>query len=235
MKNCERCGKEHDGSYGSGRFCSQTCAFGRKLSLEERIERGKKIQVALKEVGKRKIQRSRRHVEKILTNHSRLGKAITNSWGFNALCENLGISLYFMPVVREWILKQGIDISHFHRRARSFALLAREENREVCGRLQATRGLNIPDELVFIQNSLFPELAKSRFDNRTPEICTACGLTDVWQGKPLTLQTDHENGDPRDCRWENFRKLCPNCHTQTPTWGATKNKGKQFPKARNHD
>lgn len=23
---CENCGKEHDGSYGSGRFCSKECA-----------------------------------------------------------------------------------------------------------------------------------------------------------------------------------------------------------------
>jgi len=22
---CENCGKEHDGSYGSGRFCSKSC------------------------------------------------------------------------------------------------------------------------------------------------------------------------------------------------------------------
>ena len=26
MKKCEYCGKEHDGSYGSGRFCSSKCA-----------------------------------------------------------------------------------------------------------------------------------------------------------------------------------------------------------------
>ena len=26
MKVCENCGKEHDGSYGSGRFCSKECA-----------------------------------------------------------------------------------------------------------------------------------------------------------------------------------------------------------------
>lgn len=26
MAKCERCGKEHDGSYGSGRFCSKKCA-----------------------------------------------------------------------------------------------------------------------------------------------------------------------------------------------------------------
>lgn len=28
MPICEKCGKEHDGSYGSGRFCSKECARG---------------------------------------------------------------------------------------------------------------------------------------------------------------------------------------------------------------
>ena len=28
MKNCENCKNEHDGSYGSGRFCSIKCSRG---------------------------------------------------------------------------------------------------------------------------------------------------------------------------------------------------------------
>ena len=28
MKICERCGQEHDGGFGSGRFCSRSCANG---------------------------------------------------------------------------------------------------------------------------------------------------------------------------------------------------------------
>jgi very-short-patch-repair endonuclease len=32
MYICEKCNKEHDGSYGSGRFCSSTCAHKRVLS-----------------------------------------------------------------------------------------------------------------------------------------------------------------------------------------------------------
>lgn len=31
---CKNCGKEHDGSYGSGRFCSRACANTRKLTNE---------------------------------------------------------------------------------------------------------------------------------------------------------------------------------------------------------
>ena len=35
-KICEMCGKEHDGSYGSGRFCSRACANTRRRSAETR-------------------------------------------------------------------------------------------------------------------------------------------------------------------------------------------------------
>ena len=34
MPICERCGKEHDGSFGSGRFCCRSCANSRSHSDE---------------------------------------------------------------------------------------------------------------------------------------------------------------------------------------------------------
>lgn len=46
-----------------------------------------------------------------------------------------------------------------------------------------------------------------------------CDVKSSWLGKPITLQLDHINGIGTDCRLENLRILCPNCHTQTPTWG----------------
>lgn len=47
--------------------------------------------------------------------------------------------------------------------------------------------------------------------------CSGCGLSD-WHSRPLPLMLDHINGDPTDHRLENLRILCPNCHSQTPTW-----------------
>ena len=43
---------------------------------------------------------------------------------------------------------------------------------------------------------------------------------------PLTLQLDHINGDHNDNRLENLRILCPNCHTQTETFGNKRKKPK---------
>ena len=43
-------------------------------------------------------------------------------------------------------------------------------------------------------------------------------MTDEWQGKPITLQLDHINGIHDDNRIENLRIVCPNCHSQTPTY-----------------
>ena len=34
---CENCDKEHDGSYGSGRFCSKNCAKKYSLNLKNKI------------------------------------------------------------------------------------------------------------------------------------------------------------------------------------------------------
>ena len=48
--------------------------------------------------------------------------------------------------------------------------------------------------------------------------CLHCGTGRQWNGQSLTLEIDHINGDHSDDRRDNLRGLCPNCHSQTPTY-----------------
>lgn len=52
----------------------------------------------------------------------------------------------------------------------------------------------------------------------TRGMCEECGITDTYNGKPITLQCDHINGDNDNHSLNNLRLLCPNCHSQTHTW-----------------
>jgi len=52
-----------------------------------------------------------------------------------------------------------------------------------------------------------------------PYKCAICGITH-WNNKALSLELDHINGINNDNRLENLRFLCPNCHSQTTTYGS---------------
>lgn len=54
-------------------------------------------------------------------------------------------------------------------------------------------------------------------------LCAKCGIAD-WNGGPITLQVDHLDGDASNNVPANLQLLCPNCHSQSPTF-AGRNKG----------
>ena len=76
--------------------------------------------------------------------------------------------------------------------------------------------------------ALMPNRSKSGVRQRLIEDgllenkCAKCGLSPKWCGELLTLQLDHIDGDRDNWKLENLRLLCPNCHTQTPTYARGK-------------
>jgi len=50
-------------------------------------------------------------------------------------------------------------------------------------------------------------------------ICNLCQQTLIWNGKPLKFHLDHISGNRKDETRNNLQMICPNCHSQTDTYG----------------
>lgn len=59
--------------------------------------------------------------------------------------------------------------------------------------------------------------------NRDGDMCAVCNITE-WNKKPIRLWVDHIDGNATNNQPDNFRLICPNCDSQSETFGA-KNKG----------
>lgn len=78
-----------------------------------------------------------------------------------------------------------------------------------------------PIENIFIENSTYnnnTNIKKILYKKYKWEYkCKECGINE-YNNKPISLELDHINGNNKDNRIENLRLLCPNCHSQTPTF-----------------
>ena len=85
-----------------------------------------------------------------------------------------------------------------------------------------TKGRSLDDFLIENSNTILGSHIKQRLirEGLVEEKCVGCGLGSIWNGNHITLQIDHINGDCFDHRLENLRLLCPNCHSQTSTFGS---------------
>lgn len=71
---------------------------------------------------------------------------------------------------------------------------------------------------------LGPNSRKKKVFLEQKEKCNCCGIAD-WNGKPLTFELEHKDGNKLNNLRNNLEVLCPNCHAQTSTWRGRNNKG----------
>lgn len=116
--------------------------------------------------------------------------------------------------IKRRIREYGLDTSHFY---------GQGSNRGSDHR-GGPRKKRPEERLILRENDGKPEAAfrlrRAMIEAGMPYQCAECGNDGTWKGKPLALQIDHINGNKYDNRKENLRFLCPNCHSQTDTFGS---------------
>jgi Mor family transcriptional regulator len=125
--------------------------------------------------------------------------------------------------LKKRLKEDSIDISSLNERAKE---------KRIIGIKKYSQGIKIPLKEILKENSNYcrSHLKKRLVEDGLKEYkCDGCGNCGEWGGKPLNLQLEHKNGINNDNRLENLCFLCPNCHSQTDTFGS-RNK----PKKDNH-
>lgn len=143
---------------------------------------------------------------------------VLDSFSFGQVLRSLGLR----PtggnhrMIQARISAHGIATDHF--RGQGWSRGQTKSSHTVVARI-ALR-LTRPNSEVFVRDS--PVICGYRLIRRLMKLgwkyeCNECGIVE-WRGRRLQLHLDHRNGISNDNRFENLRLLCPNCHSQTPTY-----------------
>jgi hypothetical protein len=117
--------------------------------------------------------------------------------------------------IKRLVQKYGISTDHFLGQGRN-----RGDEHKGPRKILAEEILILRDPLAHHEKAY--KLRRAMIESGIPFRCAMCGMEPEWNGRPLMLTIDHINGCRYDNRKENLRFLCPNCHSQTPTFGRNK-------------
>lgn len=182
---CEKCNKEHDGKYGSGRFCSQLCARS-FATASKREEINEKVSQRLGKYGK-------------FISKEAVEFAIKESRSMNEAAEIMEIPFStFKRVSIKFGLYTPIGVGW-----------SKDKKLKTDSRIKEK---SMPLEQVMVANSTYSRgcLKKRLLDAGIKHNkCEICGFEGDWNGRPIVFIIDHINGINNDHRLENLRMVCP--------------------------
>lgn len=158
-------------------------------------------------------------------NKERLIVAVNNSQSFAGVLRQLNLRHNggTQTHIKKKIIKYGIDFSHFtgqgHNKGKP--ALSRKTWQEILR--------NRPDK---DRREDCYRLRRALMESGREYKCEECGIGDEYNGKKITLDIDHIDGNWTNHVKENLRFLCPNCHSQTSNFGS-KNKKTEYYTSKN--
>ena len=106
---------------------------------------------------------------------------------------------------KRMIIKYQIDTSHFLGRRHNLGMISNKRKS--------------PTEIFIVgQRQKSHLLRRALIESGVEYKCIVCTISE-WRGLKLNLEIDHINGDSSNNALENLRFICPNCHSQTETFG----------------
>lgn len=142
-----------------------------------------------------------------------LEEAVKDSLSFSDVLRKLGIP----PVgnrhthIANRIRKFGIDTNHFLGRAANSGINHKggPEKRT----WQSVLAVGKIEKAVVLRRAMIESGRQYKCE------CKDCPIADSWLGKAIRLQINHKDANRKNNTPENVEFLCPNCHSQTETWG----------------
>ena len=140
-----------------------------------------------------------------------LKNAVSKSICYSDVCRELNITICTNSFrkIKSRCSQYSISISHFN-----------------AGKSTRRNKTNYDENEIYSVKSEYPRANLRRrilSEGWLPYFCGSCKI-DTWMGKKITLEIEHKNGINDDHRKDNLEWLCPNCHSQTPTFRNSKNR-----------